>query len=60
MFTSGVVSVVEDVFVLLLILGIMLYKDWRVALIAFAVLPSAIACCSRASNCATLVFRSLS
>ena len=39
MFTSGVVSVVEDVFVLLLILGIMLHKEWRVALIAFAVLP---------------------
>src|SRR6266540_4083461 len=39
MFTSGVVSIVEDVFVLLLILGIMLYAEWRVALIAFAVLP---------------------
>jgi ATP-binding cassette subfamily B protein len=39
MFTSGVVSIVEDVFVLLAILGIMLNKDWRLALIAFLVLP---------------------
>jgi ATP-binding cassette subfamily B protein len=39
MFTSGVVSIVEDVFVLALILGIMLRKDWRLALIAFLVLP---------------------
>ena len=39
MFTSGVVSIVEDVFVLLLILGVMLHKEPRVALIAFAVLP---------------------
>ena len=39
MFTSGVVSVVEDVFVLAAILGIMLSKNWRLAFIAFAVLP---------------------
>jgi ATP-binding cassette subfamily B protein len=39
MFTSGVVSIVEDVFVLLAILGIMLEKNWRLALIAFVVLP---------------------
>ena len=39
LFTSGVVSVVEDVFVLAAILGIMLEKNWRLALIAFVVLP---------------------
>jgi ATP-binding cassette subfamily B protein len=39
MFTSGVVSIVEDVFVLVMILGIMLTKNWRLALIAFLVLP---------------------
>jgi ATP-binding cassette subfamily B protein len=39
MFTSGVVSIVEDVFVLAAILGIMLRKNWRLALIAFVVLP---------------------
>jgi ATP-binding cassette subfamily B protein len=39
MFTSGLVSIVEDVFVLLAILGIMLTKNWRLALIAFMVLP---------------------
>lgn len=39
MFTSGVVSIVEDVFVLVAILAIMLTKNWRLALIAFAVMP---------------------
>jgi ATP-binding cassette subfamily B protein len=39
MFTSGVVSIVEDVFVLAAILGIMLQRNWRLALIAFLVLP---------------------
>ena len=39
MFTAGVVSIFEDVFVLLFILGIMLYLDPRLALITFAVLP---------------------
>jgi ATP-binding cassette subfamily B protein len=39
MFTSGVVSIVEDVFVLVAILAIMLSKNWRLALIAFAVMP---------------------
>ncbi len=39
MFTSGVVSIVEDVFVLAAILGIMLKENWRLALIAFVVLP---------------------
>jgi len=39
MFTSGVVSIVEDIFVLLFIVGIMLRKDWRLALTAFIVLP---------------------
>ncbi len=39
MFTSGVVSIFEDLFVLLGILGIMLYMNWKLALITFAVLP---------------------
>ena len=39
MFTSGVVSIFEDIFVLAGILGIMLYMNWRLALITFAVLP---------------------
>ena len=39
MFTSGVVSIFEDLFVLPGILGIMLCMNWKLALITFAVLP---------------------
>ena len=39
MFTAGVVSIFEDVFVLAGILVIMLNMNWRLALITFAVLP---------------------
>ena len=39
MFTSGVVSIFEDVFVLFFILAIMLNMNWKLALITFAVLP---------------------
>jgi ATP-binding cassette subfamily B multidrug efflux pump len=39
MFTAGVVSIFEDVFVLAGILAIMLCMDWKLALITFAVLP---------------------
>ena len=39
MFTSGVVSIFEDVFVLVGILGVMLCMNWKLALITFAVLP---------------------
>ena len=39
MFTSGVVSIFEDVFVLLGIIVIMLRMNWKLALITFAVLP---------------------
>jgi ATP-binding cassette subfamily B multidrug efflux pump len=39
MFTSGVVSIFEDVFVLLGILGVMLCMNWKLALITFGVLP---------------------
>ena len=39
MFTSGVVSIFEDVFVLFGILGVMLCMNWKLALITFAVLP---------------------
>ncbi len=49
MFTAGVVAIFEDVFVLSGIIGIMLYINWRLALITFAVLPVIFA--------ATMVFR---
>jgi ATP-binding cassette, subfamily B, multidrug efflux pump len=39
MFTQGVVSIFEDVFVLAGIMGIMLNLNWKLALITFAVLP---------------------
>jgi ATP-binding cassette subfamily B protein len=39
LFTAGVVSIVEDVFVLAGIVVIMLRLNWRLALIAFAALP---------------------
>src|ERR1700676_4630055 len=39
MFTSGVVSIFEDVFVLAGIIAIMLHMNWKLALVTFAVLP---------------------
>ena len=39
MFTAGVVSIFEDIFVLAGIVAIMLNMSWRLALITFAVLP---------------------
>jgi ATP-binding cassette, subfamily B, multidrug efflux pump len=39
MFTAGVVSIFEDVFVLAGIVAIMLNMNWKLALITFAVLP---------------------
>src|SRR5215469_4509157 len=39
MFTAGVVSIFEDVFVLLGIIAIMMRMDWKLALITFSVLP---------------------
>src|SRR5690349_23012647 len=39
MFTSGVVSIFEDIFVLAGIVAIMLRMNWKLALITFAVLP---------------------
>jgi ATP-binding cassette subfamily B protein len=39
MFTAGVVSIFEDVFVLLGIVAIMMRMNWKLALITFAVLP---------------------
>src|SRR5271157_3495979 len=39
MFTAGVVSIFEDIFVLIGIIAIMLHMSWRLALITFAVLP---------------------
>jgi len=39
MFTSGVVSIFEDVFVLVGIVGIMLCMNWKLAIITFAVIP---------------------
>lgn len=39
MFTAGVVSIFEDVFVLFFIVAIMLNMSWKLALLSFAVLP---------------------
>src|SRR5205814_6475973 len=39
MFTAGVVSIFEDVFVLAGIIAIMMSMNWKLALITFAVLP---------------------
>jgi ATP-binding cassette subfamily B multidrug efflux pump len=39
MFTSGVVSIFEDIFVLVGIFAVMLCMNWKLALITFAVLP---------------------
>jgi ATP-binding cassette subfamily B protein len=39
MFTAGVVSIFEDVFVLVGIITIMVWMNWKLALITFAVLP---------------------
>ncbi|HET7751324.1 MAG TPA: ABC transporter ATP-binding protein, partial [Terriglobales bacterium] len=39
MFTAGVVSIFEDVFVLAGIVAIMMSMNWKLALITFAVLP---------------------
>src|SRR5580698_3665787 len=39
MFTAGVVSIFEDIFVLAGIVGIMLKMNWKLALITFATLP---------------------
>ncbi|MBM3779310.1 MAG: ABC transporter ATP-binding protein [Acidimicrobiia bacterium] len=39
LFTSGVVSVFGDVFTLAGIMAVLLWMDWRLALIAFSVLP---------------------
>ena len=49
MFTSGVVAIFEDIFVLTGIVVIMLRMDWRLALITFSVLPLIVV--------ATLIFR---
>ena len=39
LFSSGVVTVFGDVFTLVAIMGMMLVIDWRLALVAFAVIP---------------------
>ncbi len=39
LFSSGIVTVFGDVFTLALIVGVMLWLDWRLALVAFAVMP---------------------
>ena len=39
LFTSGVVSVVGDLFTLVGIMGVLIWLDWRLALVAFSVLP---------------------
>ena len=39
LFTSGVVSVFGDVFTLMGIMAVLLWMDWRLAIVAFSVLP---------------------
>src|ERR1700740_468505 len=39
MFTSGVFSIFEDIFALVLIVAVMLTMSWKLALISFSVLP---------------------
>jgi ATP-binding cassette subfamily B multidrug efflux pump len=39
LFTAGVVTIFSDIFTLLGIMGVMLWMDWRLALVAFVVLP---------------------
>jgi ATP-binding cassette subfamily B protein len=39
LFTSGVVSIFGDAFTLVGIMGMLLWMDWRLALVAFSVLP---------------------
>ena len=39
LFTSGVVSVFGDVFTLVGIMGVLVWMDWRLAIVAFSVLP---------------------
>lgn len=39
MFSSGVVSIIGDIFMLVLIVGALLYYNWQLALITFTVVP---------------------
>ena len=39
LFSSGIVTVFGDVFTLIFIVGVMLWMDWKLALVAFAVMP---------------------
>jgi len=40
LFTSGVVTIFGDIFMLVGIMGVLVYLDWRLALVSFAVLPA--------------------
>ena len=40
LFTSGVVTIFGDFFMLLGIMGVLVYIDWKLALVTFAVLPA--------------------
>lgn len=39
LFSSGIVTIFGDVFTLVIIAGVMLWVDWRLALVTFAVIP---------------------
>ena len=39
MFSSGVVTIIGDIFTLVLIIGVLLHYNWQLALITFAVVP---------------------
>lgn len=49
LFTSGVVTIFGDIFMLVGIMGVLIYLDWRLALATFAVLPALFA--------ATMIFK---
>lgn len=49
LFTSGVVTIFGDIFMLFGIMGMLVYLDWRLALVTFSVLPALFA--------VTLVFK---
>jgi ATP-binding cassette subfamily B protein len=49
LFSSGVVTIIGDIFMLVLIIGALLYYNWQLALITFTVLPLLVA--------ATFVFK---
>ncbi|HTS90283.1 MAG TPA: ABC transporter ATP-binding protein [Gemmatimonadales bacterium] len=59
LFSSGVVTVFGDVFTLAAIVAMMLYVDWRLALVAFAVIPVMIIVAATFRGQVRLAFRDI-